>query len=160
MTIDEREGGRSDRTNDRVSDMVAAVVVIAFGLAVWLVSGGFPGSPVRDQVDPSFWPRAVAGALVGFGGILLVMSLLGRGTPTDAEPVNPAQRPALALVLGILVAYPLAWQLVGFLPATLVAFLLLSKVLGIARWWRAALWSLVLTLVVWGLFRLLLGVPL
>jgi putative tricarboxylic transport membrane protein len=144
----------------KILDAVAAVAVIGFGAAIWVGSSGFPTIAVEGQISPSFWPRVVSGLLVGLGALLLVLALLGRTTPVEAEAANRAQAAPLALVLGLLVAYLISWSLVGFLPATLVAFLLLGKVLGTVAWWRAALWSLVLTLVVWGLFGQLLRVPL
>jgi len=156
---DNREEATSN-TGRQTGDAVTAIAVTAFGLAVWISSSSFPQPFTEDQISGSFWPRVIAGLLVGLSGILLIGALLGKNAPVDADPINPAQWPPLALTLGLLVAYALVWPVAGFLPTTFVASLLLSKILGVAKWRRAAVWSLILTLVVWGLFDYLLEVPL
>lgn len=143
----------------RSGEVAVAVAIVTFSLALWAGTLGFPEG-AGNVVGAAFWPRMVAAILAVLGIILLVESLLGRTIDVDADPINKAQWLPMTLVLFIIFFYVLVWPVVGFLPATLVGLVLLSKVLGIAEWWRAVFWSVILTAVVWGLFAQLLKVPL
>lgn len=150
------EAGKSGKLRDTLT----AVAVIAFGGAVWAGAQSFPHLSIQGTIGPDFWPRMVAGGLIGFGIILLVMAVSGTTAPLEVDQVNPSQRLPMVLAFGIIVVYLFAWPRVGFLPTTIVAFLLLSRLFGIGKWWQALLWCMVLTLISWGLFKQLLGVPL
>lgn len=153
----------SSHEGSRAKDLgtaLAALVVMALGVAVWVGATNLPEPPVAGAISASFWPRLIAGALVGLGGFLLLRALWGKTAHVNEAPINRSQWLPLMIVLGTLVVYLSVWPIVGFVPTSLVAILLISKTLGLTQWRRAAIWSLGVTLVVWMLFDQLLGVPL
>ena len=159
MTTDENHAQSQPDIRVRLRDVAVAIAAIALGAALWVGAGGLPQILVQTgQPGAGFWPRLLAGGLVGLGALLCVWALLGRTGDVDVEPANPDQRLPLLFVVGVLIVYLVAWPLVGFLPSTFVAFAVLSKVMGTTRWWRAVLWSAVLTAAVWLLFAQFLQV--
>jgi len=144
----------------RVADTAAAVSVVALGVAAWVGANGFPEAMVEGQVGADFWPKVVAALMAALGGALLLLSLAGRIAPVSADPANPTRWLPLAVVLVVLALYPLAWSLIGFVPATIATFAIVGKILGVGNWWRALAWAALLALVIWGLFGQLLQVPL
>lgn len=148
------------RSGSWIKDVVAALVVLGFGVATWIGAGNFPESPTASGVGPGLWPQFTAAVLVGLASLLLVKTLWGKTVEVNASPINQSQWLPLILVLGTLVVYLSIWPIVGFFPTTLAAILLMSKTLGLTQWRRAALWSLGVTIGVWILFDQLLTVPL
>ena len=142
-------------------EVAAALVIVALSLGIWVATFDVPEALTAGQIGGAAWPRLVASLLLVFGLSLLVRAVRGhRADDTGIEPVNPAQWRPLALVLVIIAAYIVAWPLVGFAPVSLVAVLLLARLLGVSTWWRAAAWAVALTGIVWLLFIRLLEVPL
>lgn len=158
---DEARGGvQAVPPSAKVKDAAAAVAVAALGVAAWVGAARFPEVMVEGQVGAGFWPKVVAALLVALGVALLLVSLAGRGAPVSADPANPARWLPLGVILAVLALYPLAWSLIGFVPATIAAFAPVGKILGVKSWWRALAWAGLLGLVVWLLFGRLLQVPL
>jgi hypothetical protein len=148
-------------TDRRPSELAIGVLAVALGVALWAATAGFPDISVEGTIGGDVWPRVLAIGLVALGAVQLVMAALGRVPRPEADPVTePERRRVIAGVIVLLVAYLPAWSVVGFLPATIVAFVLIAKAFEIGAWWRALVWGVVLPAVVWIIFGVLLGVPL
>ncbi len=147
----------------RIHDAISGLFFMLLGAVVLAIASGFPKMPGQD-VGPAMFPGATAALLVVFGLMLVVKS---RGRPFAIRglvALGPwASSPrhimaALSIVLGC-VAYILFSNRVGFLPLTALLLLVWHISLGV-RPAIALLSAALTTLVVWGLFYKVLGVPL
>lgn len=138
-----------------------SLAVLALAAAVWVAAARLPGALLEGQAAPGAWPSALAASLGGLGLVLLGLAVTGRMTaPPDIEPVNRARWPVLVGVVAILAGLLAGWAAVGYLPAAVVAFPLLSRLAGVGGWVRSVLWGAGLALLTWALFGQLLGIAL
>ncbi|MEA2247986.1 MAG: hypothetical protein QOH46_2515, partial [Solirubrobacteraceae bacterium] len=125
-----------------VRDVLEGVALVAAATIVWVAASALPPAPIEGEMASSVWPKALAVALGALGVALVVEAIRGRVADAEGlDPVNPAQWPVLAATLGLLVAFLLAWQAIGFLPAAIVSFVLISRLVGVGDWLRAAAWG-------------------
>jgi hypothetical protein len=145
----------------RPRDVLEGVVIAGAAVGVWVAASALPPAPVEGELSSGGWPQVLAIALGVLGLGVIVQALRGRVKRDESlDPINPAQWPTLAGTLAILVAFLVAWPSVGFLPSAFVAFVLLSRLLGVGNWLRSAAWGVGLALLLWVLFEELLNIPL
>ncbi|WP_349371725.1 tripartite tricarboxylate transporter TctB family protein [Salinarimonas sp.] len=115
----------------RWSDRIAGAIFLALAIWYWIEAGSYA---VRfgDPAGPSFFPRMVAVPMGVFALFLIVRP--------DADPVwfRWPQVLAQAATLAVLFGYPMAIEPLGFPISTLIATMLLAKILG-ATWLQAVL---------------------
>ncbi|AQU83930.1 MULTISPECIES: tripartite tricarboxylate transporter TctB family protein [unclassified Halomonas] len=159
----------------RISLFALAVVLLALISLVPTLQ--FPSSAeVSTFIGPRVWPLALIIALLGLGGALLLITWRDarRGTTYDDEsealsqpqsaPVT-TQRFTLAStrhwwLIATTLIYTWLISEVGFLFASIAFTLVCTLLLG-ARSWRTILITLVVaTLLMQGVFVMLLGIPL
>jgi putative tricarboxylic transport membrane protein len=142
-------------------DLVAGVLAAALGAAVVLHVRTFPELP-DGQPGPALFPSIVGALLVVFGLGLVVRAVRARGREAAVDPGAAATRQgwfrALAVV-GVVVAYLLLAETLGFLATMGVLLFLLMWLLG-ARPLVAVLATAVTTGVILLLFQQVLLVPL
>jgi putative tricarboxylic transport membrane protein len=141
-------------------DLVGGLLAVALGAAVVLHVRTFPELP-DGQPGPALFPGLVGSLLVLFGLVLVVRAVLARSRPA-ADPdagVTPLGRLRALAVLGLVVAYLLLAETLGFAVTMGVLLFLLMWVLG-ARPLVAALAAVVTTGFVLLVFGELLLVPL
>lgn len=142
-------------------ERVAAGGVLALGLFMLV---GARAIVVRNEtggIDPRWWPTVIAIGIVACGLWMLANSLLGNHLERE---VAPSRRTgwiqAIATVAGIVVVLVL-WRLgITFLmlgPAFLIA---INWVYGLRRWTSLVLFPGIIAALLYGVFRLLLKVPL
>lgn len=159
----------------RISLFAFAVVLLALVSLVPTLQ--FPSSAeVSTFIGPRVWPLTLVIALLGLGSALLLITWRDarRGTIYDDEPEektlpqnDPAtvQRFTLAStrhwwLIAATIIYTWLIGMVGFLIAS-IAFTLIGTLLLGARSWRAILITVVVaTLLMQGVFVMLLGIPL
>jgi putative tricarboxylic transport membrane protein len=140
-------------------DLVAALLAVALGAAVVLHVRTFPELP-DGQPGPALFPGIVGALLLVFGLVLLVRTVLARGRPVASASPVAGQGVARALaVVGLVVAYLLLAEVLGFLLTMAVLLFLLMWLLG-AKPLVAALAAAATTGIVVLLFQELLLVPL
>ncbi len=141
------------------TDLVGGVLSAALGAAVLLHVRSFPQLP-DGQPGPALFPGIVGALLVMFGLVLAVRAVLTRerAVAPGAPVVAGGALRALA-VLGLVVAYVLLAETVGFVLTMAVLLFLLTWLLG-TRPLVAAATALVTTGVIVLMFRELLLVPL
>lgn len=121
---------------------VAALLVAAF--LVW--HGHALEAPVSyEPIGPRVFPMIVAG-LMGLCGLILVIR---GGGQTEANP--PGANLRIALMVGVLVAYALVFEVLGFILATALMAMLIGHLFG-GSWIRSALGGLVLGVLLFLLF--------
>lgn len=113
----------------RWSDRVAGAIFLALAIWYWIEAGSYA---VRfgDPAGPSFFPRLVAVPMGVFALFLILRP--------DADPVwfRWPQLLNQAGTLAVLFGYPVAIEPLGFPISTLIATMLLAKILG-GTWLQA-----------------------
>lgn len=159
----------------RISLFAFAVVLLALVSLVPTLQ--FPSSAeVSTFIGPRVWPLTLVIALLGLGSALLLITWRDaqRGTTYDDEPEEKslpqndpvtAKRFSLASMrhwwlIAATVIYTWLISMVGFFIAS-IAFTLVGTLLLGARSWRTILITVVVaTLLMQGVFVMLLGIPL
>ncbi|HYH29175.1 MAG TPA: tripartite tricarboxylate transporter TctB family protein [Pseudonocardia sp.] len=140
-------------------DLVGGLLAAALGAAVVLHVRTFPELP-DGQPGPALFPGIVGGLLVVFGLVLAVRAVLTRGRAVQPGPGVTRQGVVRALaVVGLVVAYLLLAETLGFLITMGVLLFLLMWLLG-ARPLVAALAAAATTGLIVLLFQELLLVQL
>jgi hypothetical protein len=133
--------------------MAIALVSLGFAFYIFIESAGFP-RPHESQLGAAVFPRILAVLLFCFGGLIV---LNGRADQDHLEINNLGQ---VLLSLGILVVYGFVLKTIGFLLATppfIAALLFVLRVRKTTYLLSAAFGA---TIVIYGVFRVLLAVPL
>lgn len=112
-------------------------------------------------VDPKWWPTLLSMLAGALSALLVGMSLFGpamsRGE-LEASAQGGWVRMLLALTLSAL--YVFAWSSIGYVVPTVVFIAALLWVFGLRSWKGLAIFSVVTTAFIYGLFHLVLRVPL
>ena len=144
----------------RVSDSIIGLAIIVFGLVVIAYTQSFPAQ-ADGYPGPEFFPNVLAGLFI-VAGLSLTIGSIRRG-----EKILDLQMPGLGVtavlnilvVLGVIVAYILVSDYVGFLFTSLILMGFLMKWLGVSWRWTIAM-SILLTIGIYLLFAKMLLVPL
>ena len=141
-------------------DLVSGLLAAALGAAVVLHVRTFPELP-DGQPGPALFPGIFGSLLVLFGLVLVVRAVLARDRPaTDPDAgVTPQGRLRALAVLGLVVAYLLLAETLGFAMTMGVLLFLLMWLLG-ARPLVAVVAAAVTTGFILVVFEELLLVPL
>jgi putative tricarboxylic transport membrane protein len=146
----------------KLNDAIFGLALLALGVAVLFGVQGFPKIP-GQPVGPALFPGLVASGLCIAGVLLVVRGLRGQaGQPWlawDDWVRSPRHIGALAVLLGSVVFYIAAAELLGFLPTAALILLLLFVILRVPVP-RAVLLALVASLAIHFAFYKLLRVPL
>lgn len=143
----------------RPREIAVGVGVVVLGIAILLGAQTLLPESGRDAFGPRWWPSGLAIVLIGLGSLLTVT---GGFRPAAATEEPPTRQGAvrLLLLLALVVAYGAAWQYIHFVPVTIVLAAAGAAILG-ARGWKALVaFPMIVTVVLYGLFGILLGVPL
>lgn len=112
-------------------------------------------------VDPKWWPTVLSILASALSALLVGMSLFGpamsRGE-LEASEKDGWIRMLLALTLSAL--YVFAWSRIGYVVPTVVFVVALLWVFGLRSWKGLAIFSVVTTAFIYGLFHYVLRVPL
>lgn len=135
-----------------MSDRLFGAVFFFVATALWIGAGGIVVG-FGDQVGPVLFPRMIA-VPMGLLSLYLVLK-------PDPDPAWPRGRMLLiqALLLLVLLAYPLLIEPLGFPLATVLAALLLGRLMG-AAWMPSTVSALVIGVGLYVLFDPILGLPL
>lgn len=149
--------GQGKGTN--VRGLLVAVAVAVAGGAVMLSAQGLELSTTNGSIGPGWWPTVLGGTLVA-GAVAIALVSFRQPDPMPEERVSAHGLTRLGAVLVAIVLYGVAWQYLHFLPVTVVFLSALMFITG-GRGVKALLVFPALTAVVlYGLFKMLLQVPL
>jgi putative tricarboxylic transport membrane protein len=145
----------------------AGQVAVATGVAVIgaaILWGSFylPTGGGYAQVGPGVMPRIVGTLLLLIGGLLLREALTGgfRGVDEEAEVHLPMDWIAFAWVSGGIIAYGLLVEILGFIFASTILFVLVARGFNSRRWLLNAVTGLILALIIFSIFNYGLGLTL
>lgn len=140
-----------------VTDLLGGGACILFGIGIWLYAGSFPELP-EGYPGPALFPRLIAVSL-GLSGMLLLIGSR-RGSQPEKQKTKVQSSPIFFFFgLVLVVLFPLVRTWTGVIPALTLLMLgmgLLLKVRPVV----AVPTSLVAALLFYGVFSMLLGVPL
>ena len=102
-----------------VKDILSGLLFVAFGLAFAVIASTYEiGSTL--QMGPGYFPLALGGLLVLFGGLIVAKGILAR----DGEAIRTIPWRALALILGAVVFFGVTVRGLGLVPSVFVTVLM------------------------------------
>lgn len=135
-----------------IGDRLIGGLLLVLALGAWWLSHDL-ASGFMQPIGPGEYPRLISLPLAALSLLLILRPGLNQRWPGRAALVRQA------LTLLVLGCYAGLVKPLGFLPASLVAVVLLVRLFGAA--WKPALVSgSVLTLALYALFEFVLGMPL
>lgn len=142
----------SPRTPAAVGDRIAGILLAVIAAGAWWHSHTFV-TGFMHTVGPGAFPRLVSILLGLLSAYLIVRPGFNQRWPEHSALLRQF---GLLIVLGAYAALLEPW---GFLPATLLATILLIRLFG-ANWKQAMGSSALLTVTLYLLFEFALGIPL
>jgi putative tricarboxylic transport membrane protein len=141
----------------RKNDVVCGLVALAFGGAIAVEAQRIP-DPGADVIGPGAFPFWLGLIIAACGLALCVRGLGGQGEGEGRQP--PVRWLALGASLVLLVAYTLSLARLGFLVATALFVPACLALLGTRGLVRLTLAGVAVSVAVFVLFGLVLGVDL
>lgn len=131
----------------------------------------FPAFAKSARVGPGHFPAGIAILLAVLSVILIARTWTPKSRRTVSEPAGVLSEPKetpegtrvrrnLIIGFGLFFAYIVASPLLGFIPASLVFILAMTRITGNMPWLKSALAAVVVTGILWVLFVLWLQIPL
>jgi putative tricarboxylic transport membrane protein len=152
--------GRKDVVPLKKPDIIAGILGLAIAAYVIYTAYYFPEDKVL-LLGPSFFPTCLAGGLGVFSLLLLIGALRGRSRPGN-DPFNikdPGVHRAIISLLAIII-YCALLKAVGFIITSAVYLFALMYLLQRRDYLKMAAVSVVVTLLVYGIFNRLLDISL
>lgn len=141
---------------DRATGLIAAIL----GIVVAIYAYFLPKSGIEGDIGPAIFPYIAAAMLIVCGIILAVRKQYGDSAPFLPETV---QKKRFLLMTVVYVLYGILLWAVGFLIATPIASFVLCVMMSgkreIAKW-KLALFSIIVTAIVYYCFYSLLSLKL
>ncbi len=149
--------GAALRRWDELGELLLAIAVALFGVAVVWQTTLIRITPVSSRVGPRVIPYIVGGGLIILGLWLAVEAVTGRATrPTadseDADPTLPTDWPTVGMLVASLVVYLLLIERAGFVVASALLFFGATFAMGSRRVIRDLAIGVALSLVVYLVF--------
>jgi len=135
-----------------LGDRIAGGVLAVMAVAAWWHAGTFV-TGFLQPVGPGVFPRLISIPLAALSAYLFVRPGVNQRWPQHAALLRQ-----LGLVV-LLAAYAASLELLGFVIATLIATVLLTRLFG-ANWKQAVISGVLLSAVLYALFDLALNIPL
>ncbi|MDR5712660.1 tripartite tricarboxylate transporter TctB family protein [Nesterenkonia flava] len=148
-----------ERTSTRRAEILIGAGVVLLGVIALVLVSQLSSARDSGEFGARWWPTVMAGALVVLG---LAIAVSG-GLKPPAVEVDPVRRQGvlrLTAVLGLIVAYGWAWYQMHFLVVTPALLVGLMLVLGHRGWKHLILTPAIITAALYGVFGMLLRVPL
>ena len=108
---------------------------------------------------PNFFPQILAIAMT-ICGILLILNALRGSSLKQSESINLKGFVRMLISIAICIAYLFLMQVIGFAMATSVFLFVLMMLIGHQGYVKRISSSIVVSLIVWAIFRYFLIIPL
>ena len=136
----------------RKRNLLAAIVLIAVGTGYAILAQYLPTRHIENATGPSFFPLVVVSGFLILSAALLVQSILPIVSYTvQSSLIIPASRYGAGLAAAVI--YLVALPYLGFIAANIPLFAVLMILYGEKRPARVIVGSVVVTLLVFFLFR-------
>ena len=145
--------------NEPLKNLIAGALLVGVGGWIWVYTDAFP-TLLEGYPGPALFPRVIAAglALAGLGFVIGSLRKAGEIRQVLQRPEG-AGVVRLALGVGLVALYPVAQAWLGFIPTVSIICFVVAVALKV-RWYVAALTAVAGTLLLYGLFTGVLGVPL
>lgn len=143
-----------------MSNIISAVIGIAVGVTAILLTTGFRQF-VNVPIGPEVFPRIMATGLIVCSVALLIFNLVKKDTDA-APPLSPRDHgiQRMLIVVGLVLAYYLLLEIVGYLILSPILLFLSMLVMGYRKYRNMVIISLSVTAAVFLLFWQLLVIEL
>ncbi|MFI7580968.1 tripartite tricarboxylate transporter TctB family protein [Kocuria kalidii] len=138
--------------------LVASAVAVVGGTTMWSART-LETSAVGASIGPQWWPTVLGGVLVA-GAVAIGVVALRRPDPVPEQRVSAHGLGRLGAVVAAVVLYGLGWYYFHFLPVTAVFLAALMFVTGGRGTKALIVFPISTAAILYGLFGLLLRVPL
>lgn len=138
-------------------DIGVGIVLCILSSVIFIYAGSYKGSGV-SQYGPNFFPQTLAVLMFLFSALMIVQALRGHALK-GLEPINKAGfiRATVTLVLSII--YLVTMQYIGFFISTLIFLYVVMTYIGHEGKFVRAVSSLIVTAIIYGIFRFFLKIP-
>ena len=142
----------------KISDLVVGLAFITASASFFFLASALPASPSFGDPGPALLPKIIA-VLTGVTGIALIVANLRPQSNVNAKPVSI---PSSALLLAGWSILAVVLMPIIHTPAALALFVFGGIIIQIGRkgLFQGVLSAVLITALVYSLFRLLLDVPL
>lgn len=148
-------------TASRRLEVVCAAVCLALSLTLYLGARAIEVRTETGGIDPRWWPQLLGLAGTTLSTLLLLVALLRPPLPADdLHTSTRAGRRRLALAIASCVTLVVLWPVVGFLPAATAFVAGLTYLFGGRGLLTLVLFPVLLVGFLYGVFAVLLAVPL
>ena len=140
------------------NDLVFGIIFVALGIFIFAQTFFYP-SLDKGHPGPGLFPNLLATLFIIFGAVLILKARKPSGAGEEAPPPAHGKVANAFFLLGIIVVYVAAVDIVGFLLTSAVILFALMLKLG-APALRSAISSICITLFINIMFLKILRVPL
>lgn len=162
VSPDETLGGHEHLAHpSRRLETVVAAVALALSVLALVLSRNIHLRMGAGGLDPKWWPTLLSLAAATLSAVLLAMALFGPAAARDdLESTHRDGWARMLVALALSVLYVFAWSRFGYVVPTLVYLLALLWLFGVRNAIALVLYPAITTAFIYGLFRLMLRVPL
>ncbi|MGB3413367.1 MAG: tripartite tricarboxylate transporter TctB family protein [Microbacteriaceae bacterium] len=143
-------------------NLILGIFWIVFGILTFIgasVIEIYQGTP-SQELGPKFWPQMMGALFIVVGIILVIQSLRGKAKDPEMEPTTRSGLIESAIVVAILIVQTILWGYFGFLIPSILALIAVPLALGSRKYITILLFSFGTAGLLYGLFALLLRIPL
>ena len=141
------------------SDIAVAAILLAFAGYIFLAASALPFGTVRVP-QTAFFPKILAVLLAILSLVVLAQRLAETKATFDSEKIGSAGWFRIGASLATLIGFALVLERLGFLLSTFLLMVCLLRAIEAQSWGKIVTVALATSLITYGLFARLLGVPL
>ncbi len=157
--VEQPEAAEPVTQSSRLREILIGAGVVAVGAVVLLLALQLPAETANGEFGSGWWPSLIGTAIAVLG---LGVAAVGAFRPPvrDCDDARAKGAGQLVAILGLIVAYGVAWRFAHFLVVTPLLVLGIMVLLGGRGWRSLILIPVVVTVALYAVFGLLLRVPL
>jgi putative tricarboxylic transport membrane protein len=141
------------------SDIAVAAILLALAGYIFLAASALPFGTARVP-QTAFFPKTLAVLLAILSLVVLAQALVGRKPARSSDKIAAAGWFRIGASLATLIGFALVLQPLGFLLSTFLLMVCLLRAIEAQSWGKVIAVALATSLLTYGLFAWLLGVPL
>ena len=142
-------------------NLIFAGVCAAIGVFLIILASGYPTAADYGTgvPGPGLWPIVISAFMLAMAVLLVLKSLKMKPEQDTEVPMWNEGTKRVYITIGILFAYTLVLEFLGFIIATTIMEAIFIQWFAKKKPWITAIISLVVTLVIYVVFQYVLNVP-
>ncbi|MGO2092787.1 tripartite tricarboxylate transporter TctB family protein [Microbacterium gubbeenense] len=153
------DAGETSTPASRPREFVIAGIVGALGILTFVLTSAMHVANTSSTPTPKWWPTILGCCLVA-GGIALAAQAILKVTPLEEPTITRSGVGTLLLFSAMIVAYGFVWYYIDFRVVTPFLICGMVFVAGGRGFKALVIFPIVVMLILYGLFAMLLRVPL